>query len=464
MVAPSAADFGAFVFAIGTLGGCGSSVIERAGATGGTSATGGAGATGGVGSGGMAGGAGDGGSSVDCDELDWVLSGTKDETSPTVAATADGGMVVAGSFAGDMELMGSTFSAPTRGAFTVKFSEHGEPTWARVFGEDGAARPDDLAVAPNGDVWIAGVHDGPVDFGFGAVANTNLFLLRLASDGALLSAQTFGPTDVGDLASVQTRGSAVAVAPTGEVYFSAHFDQPIDIGGSQLFSDDPGFCGSVFVARVDPSGGFLWANVYPGLGGSLDASEVGFLLAGKGSCAAVEDSSVIVGGPQGQVLSNPSMGGTTAAAAFGPAGSFATVSRSGSSSLCRMHDATGETVWERSINNGPGSVGVVVASDVAVSASGSVAVTGGFKGALYVEEEFVAESEDVDVFVAHFDSQGTSTYVEKFGGAAFDEGGSIAFDANENLLISARSESDLELSSGPHMHQGSDVVVLRRCP
>src|SRR5206468_3093812 len=136
------------------------------------------------------------------------------------------------------------------------------------FGGSSLDTGDALALHPaSGSIYIAGSFRGSVDFGAGALANTNgyslPFLARYSAlDGSYQWAKRFGRMD----SALSTRGNAlgVAVDRSGNVAIAGFFSGPVDFGGGALAQ---GGDLDVFVAKFSSSGAHLWSK---GFGGALD--------------------------------------------------------------------------------------------------------------------------------------------------------------------------------------------------
>ncbi|MEO0211993.1 MAG: hypothetical protein ABIN66_09115 [candidate division WOR-3 bacterium] len=134
--------------------------------------------------------------------LSWARTfggGTGDDHPWSIIQTTDGGFVVAG--------YTTSFGAGGHDVIVLKLASNGTLSWARTFG--GTDWEDALSVIQtiDGGYLVAGY-----TWSFGA-GNADMLFLRLASDGTLLWARTFGGTGNETASSVvqTTDGSYVAV-------------------------------------------------------------------------------------------------------------------------------------------------------------------------------------------------------------------------------------------------------------
>ena len=83
--------------------------------------------------------------------------------------------------------------------FVMKVAANGAVLWARHFGGGGYDWAESVAVAPNGNVVVAGYVSGSIDFGGGVhdAGGDTAFLLTLDADGGYVASQVFSGS--GDL-------------------------------------------------------------------------------------------------------------------------------------------------------------------------------------------------------------------------------------------------------------------------
>ena len=153
----------------------------------------------------------------------------------------------------------------------------------------GNAGPNDVAIAPDGSVVVAGwVRDGalPVVGGFGSPAGG--VDAYVASFSPTTGAQTYG-TYLGG-ASIDG-ANAVAVRPDGATYLTGSTDSSDFVSkrpaGSRLPAPTPAGFQDVFIAKIAPDGDLEYSTALPGW-----AAEVG------NDIAATDDGSAVVVGSQ----------------------------------------------------------------------------------------------------------------------------------------------------------------------
>ena len=108
-----------------------------------------------------------------------------------VAVAPDGGVVATGQFQGTATFAtGNRTAAGNNDIFVVKYSATGAALWAKTYGGAGIDKGAAIAVAPSGEIVVAGTFANTVDFGAGAVTSTGdtdgFFLVLSPGNGATL--------------------------------------------------------------------------------------------------------------------------------------------------------------------------------------------------------------------------------------------------------------------------------------
>ncbi len=258
-----------------------------------------------------------------------------------------GNVFVTGFFQGEIVLGPHRLrSVSNRDLFLVKLSSGGVPQWAKRFGEEGPTerRAANLAVDAHGDILISGGFDGRIDFGGGIFEvpyYPDIFLVKLSGDsGSHLWSHHFR--------SHHIDGASVAAAGGGEVFLAGDFSDAINLGPRLLKVESR----QAFAAKFSGDGALEWVQLFSGDSrGSVLASGVAADETGRAVVAGMFDGAVRVG-----------------ARTLRSAGDF--------DILLSGLSAAGEAVWAKRF----GGKGRDVATDIAVSRQGCVAVAGFFEG------------------------------------------------------------------------------------
>ncbi|MDZ4679537.1 MAG: T9SS type A sorting domain-containing protein [Saprospiraceae bacterium] len=192
--------------------------------------------------------------------LDWAVSGGSflDEESAGVAAHPQGGVVCAGAFwftaqFGDLQLEAAQ---NPKAIFLIRYNSTGQPQWGKVIDGSSLKAAGDLAIAPDGSVYLSGFFQGQLVFGtdttLTAHGNTDFFLAKFTADGQFIWALNCGGQE-------DTRSEALAVDPaTGDVVASGFYDKQAQFGDQTLVANTSDR--DVFVTRFNADGQVLWAR------------------------------------------------------------------------------------------------------------------------------------------------------------------------------------------------------------
>lgn len=162
--------------------------------------------------------------------------GGNNEGASAVAIAANGTIYATGATFG--------FGAGSGDAFLLSFTADGALSWQRTWGGAGFDVPSGVAVATDGNIYIAG------DTQFTA---NSAFLVKFTADGSVVWQREWGLVGKNGIPG-ETRGTGVAAAPAGGAYVS---------GSSTSAGADP----NLLVARFDDAGNFVWQRVGgPGFG------------------------------------------------------------------------------------------------------------------------------------------------------------------------------------------------------
>jgi hypothetical protein len=172
----------------------------------------------------------------------------------------------------------------------VKLDEHGGHVFSARFGDAGVTQAGEAVAAdPAGNILIAGVFDGSVDFGTGALGlgpcpkdvfcNTAGFVAKLDGDGTALWSVARGPLRALTGIAADADGNVVVsgATPGGVPPYRIPWLVMYDAQGQELWERGEWPLSGVGSGRrvaMDPCGDLLWSlSVRP----SLDAKEHAYL-------------------------------------------------------------------------------------------------------------------------------------------------------------------------------------------
>jgi hypothetical protein len=171
----------------------------------------------------------------------WLLTGggVDSDGVNTIAATADGGWVVGGSFAATAEIHDDTHvetltSVGQTDAMLLRLGPTGDVIWAKSFGGPSTDSIFKVVVDAQGSIFVLGTFVYEATWGgdkFKAAGNsdTDIVLAKYDADGNHVWSKRFGNT-FNDVAG------GLTVDPAGNVTFTGSFDQSIKIGDAEYES------------------------------------------------------------------------------------------------------------------------------------------------------------------------------------------------------------------------------------
>lgn len=190
-----------------------------------------------------------------------AFGGSAVGTSTVVALDAAGDLVLAGTYQTPIDFGAGPLPAAvgTYDAYLAKIDPTGKVIFGERLGGDGVDAMQSVAVAPDGDIVIAGAFTGTADFGSGpmpSAGDLDMFVARYDAAGKARWAKRFGGVTA-DIAR------SVAVDGKGDVLFAGSFGDAIDVGGGKLHS-----AGSAdgIVAKLSAKGFYVWGKSFGGIG------------------------------------------------------------------------------------------------------------------------------------------------------------------------------------------------------
>jgi hypothetical protein len=179
-----------------------------------------------------------------------------------VAIDAAGHLLVSGSVYGSVDLGGGLVSSTTLAnpnGFLLELDASGGYVGHKKL-PDGVF-PKQLRIGSGGGGVLTGVYSGAPDLGAGplpsTVASTDVFMFVTGIDASGTSLWSKG---FGKIGLVQR--PEITIDPTGEIAVAGTYQGVIDFGTGQLVSSLNGTLGSVFVAKLGPTGNAQWARSF----------------------------------------------------------------------------------------------------------------------------------------------------------------------------------------------------------
>ena len=206
------------------------------------------------------------------------IGGTSSDIAASMQIDSGGNSYLIGTFQGTADFdpgAGTTnlTSAGGNDVFIAKYDSTGALVWAKNVGGTSSDTGSSIAVDSNGNSYVAGTFEGTADFDPGAgttnltsAGDTDLFIAKYDSTGALVWAKNAGGTDTDQAASVTVDSSGNSYV-TGIFTGTADFDP--GAGTTNLTSAGET---DAYIAKYDSSGALVWAKNVGGTGFDRAAS------------------------------------------------------------------------------------------------------------------------------------------------------------------------------------------------
>ncbi len=173
----------------------------------------------------------------------------------SVAVDPSDNIIISGGFAGALDFGpgNNLVSMGEDDIYVAKLQPDGTTSWAKQFGDDKAQAARGIAVTDLGEVVIAGVFSGVVNFGDGNVMSagvSDIFVTKLANSGALTWKRVVG-------SAMAETVNDMAVDSEGNIVITGYYQGSITFGSTMLSN-----AGEQFVAKMTSSGADVWAKSF----------------------------------------------------------------------------------------------------------------------------------------------------------------------------------------------------------
>ena len=331
-------------------------------------------------------------------------SGSGSSEGDSVASLADGSSIITGYFDRSITFGSTTLtSAGGNDLFVAKLDASGNWVWAKQAGGSGYEQGLKIKTLPDGSSLVTGYFQGSATFGTTSLTTAggnDIFVAKLDANGNWLWASRAG-------SSGNDNGNGLAALPDGSSIITGSFRGTAGFDTSSVTS-----VGSedVFVAKLDPSGTWVWATS----GGSASGDP------GKSVSVLADGSSIVTG-----LLAGSATFGSTSLTGLGSNDLF----------VAKV-DASGSWVWAKNAGGSSSEYG----TGVSALSDGSSIITGVFAGTAAFGSTTLTSAGGDDIVVAKLDASGNWAWAKRAGGSGGDSGNDVGALADGSSSITGSFE------------------------
>ncbi|HEX8517637.1 MAG TPA: SBBP repeat-containing protein [Bacteroidia bacterium] len=313
------------------------------------------------------------------------IGSTGNDHGRSLAVDAPGNVYITGNFnnTADFDTGNGTFELTSSGdsdIFITKLNASGDLDWAKQIGGGAADISESLARDNSGNVFITGRFQGITDFNPDAAAynltsagDTDIFICKLDSLGDFLWAKSIGSNG-------SDGSNSVAVDQNGNAYTTGFFSGTVDFDPGTGIYNLVG-SGQSFISKLNPSGDFVWANQFSGIGDHFVTQSYSLAIDLSGN--------VYLCG-----------------ASFKPA--QIGISAADDDLLIRQYDPLGMLVWEQGFPGTGNSIG----NSIAVDQTGKIYITGYYSNSTDFDPQpatyNLSSAGNADLFILKLNTIGVS--------------------------------------------------------
>lgn len=353
------------------------------------------------------------------------FGGPESDFGYAVAVDSAGNGYLAGIIEGPVNLGGGALSGSgaAHDVFIASYGPDGQHRWSKRFGSQYDDYAHDLAVDPAGNSVLTGFFWESVSFGGPSLpaAGADIYLAAYNAAGDHRWSKRFG-------GALTDYGYGVALDKAGNAFVTGFFGFTTDFGGGTVSS--VASSNDIFLASYGPTGEHRWSNTLGSPG-----TDVGYSVAvdaqGNTYLAGTFTGTVDLGG-------GPLTGSGIVdiyLASYGP---------------------TGGHRWSKPL----GGTDYDTVTCVTVGPAGNVYLTGAFTKTASFGGPPLASAGSNDIYLASFDQAGAHRWSKRFGSPAMDGAASVATDAGGNVYLTGYFQGTADFGGGPLTSAGNADTIL----
>lgn len=280
----------------------------------------------------------------------------------------------------------------------AKYSTNGNIDWIHNAGGRGGDVGHGIGIDSDHNTYVIGELEDTANFGSGIFVKSNgandIFFAKYDINGNILWAKGFG-------SSLNDKGEAITVTPSGDCYMTGYFSSVTNFGGTPINSIG-GY--DIFIVKTNASGQVLWAKRAGGEGND------------RGNGIAIDaNGNVYVTGTfyQSATFNNSTISCPTKTGTF-----------------LAKYDSSGQFQWATAA----GSSDTTKSNAISIDENGNIYLTGYFKTETkFGSYNFISQGIS-DAFIVKYDPSGNVVWAKQAGGSDEDEGEGICVDKKNHLI------------------------------
>lgn len=302
------------------------------------------------------------------------------------------------------------FSQGHRDFLISKFAEDGSFLWSIAIGGAGEDHVRDMAIDPNGNIYLCGSFEGVVDFdpGIGVYnltcPNTNEdgFVIKLDGSGTLMWAYNLNDSDY-------SFAKSIGIDSNGHITVGGDFRSVVDFdfgSGNFQVTTEGGF--DIYLLQMDEFGNFLWVRTF----GNSESNSMRKLAVDyhSGNC--------YMGSPYYPIDFDPGFN------------EHYLVDDGFLEMVVTKLDGQGNFLWARGLK--AGAMSSVNFMEMGVTLNDEVYVCGDAHGTvgfdLELPDYYITANGGCDALIFKLDPTGQLNWIHSFGGSACDRAWGLAID------------------------------------
>lgn len=366
---------------------------------------------------------------------DWAkkIGGSSGDICNAIVTDASGNVYACGYFQGtvDFDPGPGTTSLTSAGVWDIyfmKLDNLGNFQWVKQIGNTSADAPYDIAIDGSGNLYLAGMYQGTVDFDPGtgvsnltAVGNWEGFVAKYDISGSYIWAKSIGGTKWDNATDLEVDGS-------GNVYTVGVFEDTVDFDpGNGVHNLASNGRDDLYLLKLSSAGNFQWARTW---GSVYDDKIPGVDIDGSGNiytCGAFTDTCDL----------DPGSGVDIHTGIFG------------ANPHVMKFDPNGNRVWVKR----PIVTGNAQLNDIAIDSMDNIVIAGTFNSNIDTDpgagtNTLVSYGQN-DNFVTKWDVNGNHIWSAHLGGTDLEGANAVATDVGKSVYLTGyfRGQSDFDPGS-----------------